>query len=84
MAKIVKKVVLLGDPAVGKSSLIRRFVKGSFESSYQATIGTNILAKEVKVSNELTILLQVWDIAGHIRLVDVNSAHFRGAAGAGG
>ncbi|UCG71122.1 MAG: GTP-binding protein, partial [Thermoplasmata archaeon] len=44
-----KKIVLLGDSAVGKTSLIRRFVFDLFEDSYIATIGSKVTMKEMKI-----------------------------------
>ena len=42
---VVKKVVLLGDPAVGKTSIMRRFVENTFDEAYLSTIGSNVNKK---------------------------------------
>lgn len=60
---IKKKVVLLGSFAVGKTSLVQRYVKSIFSEKYQTTIGVKIDQKIVNIDNtELNLLL--WDIYG--------------------
>ena len=46
--KLVLKLVLLGDPGVGKTSLISQFVHARFRHSYQLTVGLDISSKQVK------------------------------------
>ena len=70
-----KKICLLGDPAVGKTSLIRRFVEDTFDEHYVSTIGTNVLSKLVNLyiptTGETTrIKLMIWDIAGQKNISD--------------
>ncbi|MEM2899448.1 MAG: Rab family GTPase [Thermoplasmata archaeon] len=80
MSEIVRKVCMVGDPAVGKTSLIRRFVLDSFSDKYLATIGTKVTKKELKIGND-EIKLMIWDVLGqeHTRL---KSVYFKGAKGA--
>ncbi len=60
---ISKKVCLLGSVPVGKTSLIRRFVKGIFSDKYLTTVGVKIDKKVVEAgSHEVTLIL--WDLAG--------------------
>ncbi len=85
MTVIQKKVCLLGDFAVGKSSLVRRFVEGIFEDKYLSTIGAKVDRKIVSLQTEsqatnLTLLL--WDLAGGEKFDRVMSSYYRGAAGA--
>jgi small GTP-binding protein len=82
-----KKICLLGDPAVGKTSLIRRFVEDTFEENYVSTIGTNVLSKLVNLyfpeTGETTkIKLLIWDIAGQKSISDIHASYFHGAEGA--
>ncbi len=63
MAKYKFKVCLMGDPGVGKTSLIRRYVYGVFSDKYLKTIGTNIYKKEISVDNHDAVLM-IWDIMG--------------------
>lgn len=57
------KVSIIGDYAVGKTSLIKRYMTDTFEESYKATLGAAISTFQTKVGDS-TISLQVWDLAG--------------------
>jgi Ras-related protein Rab-6A len=46
------KIIFLGDPGVGKSSIINRFSQDKFDSNYQATIGLDFHTKNVTVENQ--------------------------------
>ena len=59
----VFKVLIAGDKAVGKTTLIRRYVDGLFLDDTQATIGVDFSLKNM-VSEDLNYVLQIWDIAG--------------------
>jgi small GTP-binding protein len=64
---VKKKVVLLGDNAVGKTSLIRRFVFNQFQEEYVATVGSKISMKELKIQREdetINLVLMLWDLIG--------------------
>ncbi|MFN8485001.1 MAG: Rab family GTPase [Anaerolineae bacterium] len=85
MPKISQKVCLLGDFAVGKTSLVRRFVYNAFDDKYLATIGVKVSRKTVVLPTqdelaELTLLL--WDLAGSEEFSHVRATYLRGAAGA--
>ena len=58
-----KKVCLLGDFAVGKSSLVRRYVEGIFDEKYLTTVGVVVSRKSVILEDHLVNLL-IWDLAG--------------------
>ena len=57
------KVSIIGDYAVGKTSLIKRYMTNSFDEGYKATLGAAISTFKTVV-NDSTISLQVWDLAG--------------------
>ena len=59
-----KKIVILGHFGVGKTSLIRRFVKDSFSDNYKVTIGVHITKKVVEITADETISLIIWDLEG--------------------
>ncbi|MFO7990969.1 MAG: GTP-binding protein [Thermoplasmata archaeon] len=61
MVKYTSKVVLLGDGAVGKTSLVRRYVDNMFSDDYIATIGVNVKKKTLE---KYDMTLQLWDIYG--------------------
>jgi len=75
------KMLLLGDAAVGKTSLIKQYIKGSFAKDYKMTIGTDIFTKDI-VTDEHTITLSIWDIAGQDRFKFFRQSFYRGASGA--
>lgn len=80
MNVIQKKICLLGEFAVGKTSLVRRFVEGRFEDKYLSTIGVKISRRVLlRPSSQLNLL--VWDLAGSEEF-NSQSAYVRGAAGA--
>lgn len=81
MHTVQKKVCLLGDFAVGKTSLIRRFVEGRFDDRYLSTIGVKISRKTVTRADHLLNLL-IWDLAGGDDFSKASTSYLRGAAGA--
>lgn len=81
MHTVQKKVCLLGDFAVGKTSLIRRFVEGRFDDRYLSTIGVKISRKTVARDDHLLNLL-IWDLAGGDDFSKASTSYLRGAAGA--
>ena len=79
------KVCLVGDVAVGKTSLIRRFVQEEFDDRYIATVGTKVTKKTVDVSwkgSPATLDMMVWDIMGEkgFRAL-LRDAYFEGSHG---
>ncbi len=77
-----KKICLLGDIAVGKTSLVRRFVYNRFDEKYLSTIGVNISRKEISVGRALLLRLVVWDLAGGSDFTGPHANYIKGAAGA--
>ena len=76
-----KKIVLIGNPGVGKTSLIRRFVENSFSDKYIHTIGTKITKRVLEFPDlDSRAVLLIWDIVGQKSLALLDS-YFRGAAG---
>lgn len=83
--EMVKKICIIGEAAVGKTSLIRRFVLDKFDDRYIATIGTKTSAKEVQVNlgDEVTYLkFQIWDILGLRSFSAIQKSAYNGAHGA--
>ena len=81
------KVCLVGEKAVGKTSLVRRFVMNMFDEQYVTTIGTRVSKKEVHVSmpdvaRSVQVDLMIWDIMGEKGFRDLlKEAFFHGAKG---
>ena len=80
-ADYLLKIVFLGEGAVGKTSLVGRFVYESFEGDYLATIGTDIHIKMQKV-DETMVKLVIWDIAGQDNFAQLRRAYYQNASGA--
>jgi len=72
------KVVLIGAPSVGKTSILERFVTNQYTEEYKATIGADFRTKELKVNGQ-TVLLQIWDTAGQERFRSLAAPFYRGA-----
>jgi small GTP-binding protein len=77
--KLVLKLVLLGDPGVGKTSLISQFVHSRFRHSYQLTVGLDISSKQVKLKDGRTVTLSINDIGGQARFAAIRHMFFKGA-----
>ncbi|WP_165730290.1 Rab family GTPase [Polaribacter sp. 20A6] len=75
---IAKKVLLVGNFGVGKTSLIRRFVLNEFSEDYISTIGVRVSKKIMEYKNE-TIKLMIWDVAGTSGNDKIPKAYFLGA-----
>ncbi len=76
------KIILIGPGAVGKTSLVKRFVEDSFSTSYKVTIGVDFLEKEVSINAEESAKLTIWDIGGQDRFKFLRSKFYDGAHGA--
>ncbi|NPA75503.1 MAG: GTP-binding protein [Euryarchaeota archaeon] len=82
---VKRKVVLLGDSEVGKTSLVRRFVYNIFSDAYIQTIGTKVSKKNIKITYEdveYEIMMVLWDVLGQQGYTNVQRAAFRGSDGA--
>ncbi|CAJ0583674.1 unnamed protein product, partial [Mesorhabditis spiculigera] len=58
------KILVIGDPGTGKSSIIRRYIHDVFSQNYKATIGVDFALKILVLDEERMVHLQMWDIAG--------------------
>ncbi|KAJ1894844.1 GTP-binding protein of the rab/ypt, partial [Kickxella alabastrina] len=76
------KVVLLGESAVGKSSLVTRFARNHFDQYKESTIGAAFLTKEVTLDDNITANLHIWDTAGQERYKSLAPMYYRNAAAA--
>ncbi len=86
MRSVSKKVCLLGDFAVGKTSLLRRFVYNRFDDRYMSTIGVKVSRKTLVLpgadGGPVELVLLLWDLAGGDRFVNLLDSYLRGSAGA--
>ena len=80
--QVQKKICLLGDFSVGKTSLIERFVYNRFDDSYLSTIGVKISRKSMDIGNNTMAHLLLWDLAGGEEFSGTQASYLQGAAGA--
>ncbi len=78
---IQKKICMLGAFAVGKTSLVARFVRSQFSEKYQTTVGVKIDRKDLTVEGTACTLM-LWDLAGEDEFNKVQTSYLRGASGA--
>ncbi|MHA1291506.1 MAG: GTP-binding protein [Promethearchaeota archaeon] len=76
------KILLLGPSAVGKTSLLLRFVQNKFSEHYEYTMGVDYLSKELQFSPNDIARLTIWDIAGQSRFKFLRNTFYTGANGA--
>ncbi len=82
VTKVFKgKCVIIGDSAVGKTSLISCFVDHKFPNDYRPTIGTNLYVKELQVKPNVIFQLSCWDIAGEQKWNVMRKMYYRGSTG---
>ena len=75
-----KKLVFIGDPGVGKTCIISRFLKGTFDAEQITTVGASYATKTIKISetNE-SLTLDIWDTAGQEKYRSLTRIFFQGA-----
>tara|TARA_R110002072_G_C7975336_1_gene535318 strand:+ start:8515 stop:9012 length:498 start_codon:yes stop_codon:yes gene_type:complete len=71
---------MVGPFAVGKTSLVRRFVESIFSDNYMTTIGVKI-SKKIVEANDYQVNLMIWDIEGVDVFTSLKPSNLRGAAG---
>eukprot|EP01113_Clastostelium_recurvatum_P009655 TRINITY_DN1467_c0_g1_i1.p1 TRINITY_DN1467_c0_g1~~TRINITY_DN1467_c0_g1_i1.p1 ORF type:complete len:218 (-),score=51.94 TRINITY_DN1467_c0_g1_i1:117-770(-) len=76
------KVLVIGDYAVGKTSLIKRYCEGYFTPNYKLTIGVDFAVKSLEWDDDTTVNLQLWDIAGHERFGTMTRVYYKYAIAA--
>lgn len=55
--KITLKIIIIGEAAVGKTSLVKKFVSGQFSKDYRSSIGTNIYTKKIALEDKKIVTL---------------------------
>ncbi|MCY7384714.1 MAG: GTP-binding protein [Microcoleus sp. CAN_BIN18] len=83
---ISKKMCMIGDFGVGKTSLIRRFVDRQFSDEYLSTVGVKISSKIITLENikqqeNVTAKLLIWDLEGHTKFKGIAPTYLQGASG---
>ncbi|KAJ3015965.1 UNVERIFIED_CONTAM: Ras- protein Rab-5B [Siphonaria sp. JEL0065] len=75
------KLVLLGEAAVGKSSLVLRFVNNEFQENKEPTIGAAFLTQKCRLEDKI-IKFEIWDTAGQERFASLAPMYYRNAQAA--
>ncbi|UCF08098.1 MAG: GTP-binding protein [Thermoplasmata archaeon] len=81
-----RKICLLGDAAVGKTSLIQRYVLDKFDDKYFVTLGTKVTMKDVTVEKPekdevVNLTLMIWDILGQREFKRLQTSFYKGSNG---
>ena len=77
---IQKKICMLGAFAVGKTSLVARYVKSIYSDKYQTTVGVKVEKKMLQVHGQEWNLI-IWDLAGEDEFMQIRLSYLRGSAG---
>ncbi|XP_025107743.1 ras-related protein Rab-7L1-like [Pomacea canaliculata] len=77
--EVLFKVIIIGDPTVGKTSFVHRYVNYSFRRDYKMTIGVDFALKVIRWSDKCNIKLQLWDIAGQERFTSMTRVYYKDA-----
>jgi small GTP-binding protein len=80
MHRFTFKLVLLGDMAVGKTSLVLRFISGTFVDKYITTIGADFLIKDLELLGA-PVRLMIWDLGGQVQYENIRSHYMQGSDG---
>ena len=84
--EIKRKICLIGDGGVGKTSLIQRFVLDQFDDKYIATFGSKVTKKRIKFrkdeNNIIDVFLLVWDLMGQIEFKKARKLAYQGTQAA--
>jgi Ras-related protein Rab-1A len=70
------KILIIGDPVVGKTTILEKYARNQYKSEYLPTIGVDVFYKTIKFKNKL-IKLMIWDIAGQERFRNLVTSYYR-------
>ncbi|MHA1292360.1 MAG: Rab family GTPase [Promethearchaeota archaeon] len=83
--EVVYKVIVIGDPAVGKTSLLTKFSTNKFKTTYIPTVGVNIVKEQLNIlvekESNILVNLMLWDVAGQPQFYMLHRPYFNGADG---
>ena len=75
------KVLVLGEAAVGKTSIATRYTTGGYKESHLMTVGANFMLKNIELENGTLCRLNIWDTAGQERFRRFVESYYRGGKG---
>lgn len=76
----VMKICLLGDGAVGKTSLVYRFIENRFSTDFKSTLGVNLLKRKVSLGDD-NVSVQIWDLGGQEAYKKLRKLYLEGSQG---
>ncbi|XP_002130334.3 uncharacterized protein LOC100184914 [Ciona intestinalis] len=77
----VMKVLLIGDPGVGKTQIVNKFTRDQFDDDVKPTVGVEYVTKVIHVKGKV-VCLHIWDLAGREMFRSITNAYYHGAVGA--
>lgn len=80
MEPISFKVLVIGDAAVGKSSIVRRLISNDFSEKTESTVGVDFVCYSTEIDNH-EVKLQIWDTAGQEQYRSISKIYYRNAVG---
>ena len=75
------KLILVGDPGVGKTSILTKFVTNEFQSVYSSTIGVEFKLKDIYINNNNCARLKIWDTCGQEKFRAITRQYFKNSNG---
>ena len=75
------KIILIGDPGVGKTSIMTKFVSNEFQNTYLSTIGVEFKLKEIYINNNTCARLKIWDTCGQEKFRAITRQYFKNSEG---
>lgn len=72
--------IIVGDTSVGKTSILRKYNEGTFQSNYLATVGVDFFTKDIEIGKKI-VRLKVWDTAGQERFKSLTNSYIKNAHG---
>lgn len=78
---VQKKICMLGTFAVGKTSLVRRFVQSIYSDKYHTTVGVKIDKKLIDMDETRKMMMMLWDVEGAEQAHELRKSYLRGASG---
>ncbi len=80
----IYKILVIGDPSIGKTSLLTKFTTNKFTKQYIPTVGVNIVKEQLDLEvqeGKTVVSLMMWDIAGQPQFYMLHKPYFNGADG---
>jgi small GTP-binding protein len=75
------KIILIGEPGVGKTAIMSRFITNEFKNMYQSTLGVEFKTKDLYIDNTACARLNVWDTCGQERFRAITRQYFKNSHG---